>query len=82
MSDFLEHLTEYSDFNPNEEAWTVYMSRFGKSSPEHRQNEMRAFDKFVDDNDKFSQPTREAADILARRRSLTDVHTMLRKLGR
>jgi hypothetical protein len=82
MSDLLEHLTEYSDFNPDEQAWAVYKNRFLASTPDHRQAEMRAFDQFVDTHDKFSRPTREAADVLARRRELGDLHALARKAGR
>ena len=39
-------------------------------------------DKWMDDNDKMSTPSRETAELLTRKRELLDIHVMLRKLGR
>jgi hypothetical protein len=79
MSEIDDVLSKYTDYD-SENVWDVYKNNFLRRSPESRYAEPQAFDKFCDD--KMSTPTRETADLLARQRSLVEMHTMLRKLGR
>jgi hypothetical protein len=62
--------------------WQTYKDAFQRRSPQDRDAELQGFDKFVADNDKMGTLSREAAELLVRKRELLDMHVMLRKLGR
>jgi hypothetical protein len=80
MSELDELLAGYSYDEAT--VFQTYKEGFLKRPAASRDVELQAFDKWMQDNDKMSTPSRETAELLTRKRELLDIHVMLRKLGR
>jgi hypothetical protein len=78
MSEIDEILAGYN-FD-EETVWQTYKDGFLRRSAEDRQAQLQSFDSYCEG--KMDTPSRETADLLVRHRELTDIHGMLRKLGR
>jgi hypothetical protein len=80
LSELDELLASYS-FD-TETVWETYKEAFLRRSPQDRDAQLQGFDKYVADNDKMATLSREAADLLTRKRELLSIHGALCQLGR
>jgi hypothetical protein len=80
--DIVRNLSKYGDFD-EEVSWDGFRLAYLTKTPEQRRTDLVTASQYIEQyTQQHSQPTKELASLVTRRRDLESIHWQLRRAGR